>query len=290
VGPWPPGREATAAIERVAQQHGPRATRLLVYFGEERTDLVQGMIHFAGPTARCSVEFVGPLPDLDEEDVAHLIARGASVMQSAGWPIGAEPDLERIQRICELGLRVPVVWYVHRDNIGGLAAAADEILQAAYHSGVAFEPVCAHPQFTENDLEYVPAVDDYIDFLVEAYRRFRHFDDVFEPLRSLVHILRQGGWDPQAGRALPVRIRIDEGGDCREFRQLPWSRAPHRPEWQPEGAAAVSEICGSCRWLPICGGCEAASPDVFELVCEYRMLYLEFFLREMHQARTEGAL
>lgn len=282
VGSWPPSKEACDAIDEAGKRYGPKATRLIIHFSDPETDLVEGLNHFVGPDTRCTAEFLGPLPNLDEDDVAHLISRGVSVRQTAGWPLNNVPDLDRISQVSELGLRVPVVWYVHRENIAQVLESANTMLFTNYNAGVAFEPICAHPQFTLDAIDFVPSAEDYSEMLIDAYKQFRHYDDVFEPLRSLIRNLQYGGWNRELGHGLPIRIRIDGSGELYEYRQLPW-RSSTDVEVPHDAGLQLAEPCHACRWKATCGGCEQTDPQLFDLICEYRMLYLEFFVRKMHQ-------
>lgn len=285
VGPWPPSDAATTAIHAVAQNFGPKQVRLDVYFTDPRPDLVNWLQRFAGETGRCAINFVGTIPELDEDEISVLVARGASVMYAAGWPDGSPVDTTAVRKMSNLGLRIPMIYFVHQGNIDTVIDDAVSMLDMTYHSGVAFVPACSHPLFDSDSQALLPEAGEYAELLVEAYRRFPHYDDVFEPIVSLVERLRSGGWSPEGNHALPVRYRIDASGVIQEFRQLPWQATSSIPdnEFNPSRLATISDECSACRWLKACGGCEKTSASIFRLVCKYQMLFLEFFVRQMHE-------
>lgn len=288
VGAWPAPDEANSAIIEMAAKGDPRTTYLRVFFTGE-ADLIQGLEKLAGPNGRCTVRFFGQAPELSEEDLSTLLRRGASLTHTCGWPVDkSQPGLDHVTRLSELGLRIPVTIYVHKDNLSGLIEFAHKCLQSNYNAGVAFEPACAHPAFTLSDASQLPDAREFSELLVDAYEVFRHYDEVFEPIVSLVRNLQLGGWDPLSENDLPVRFRIDETGTVQRFRQLPWSSGdPAFAGSVGEEPVPLSETCNSCRWKEVCGGCEKTDDNIFDLICNYRMLFLEYFVREMHFRKLE---
>ena len=160
-----------------------------------------------------------------------------------------------------------------RDSI---VADVEATLFQNFNAGFSMLPVCSHPIFSLESVSYMPPASEFVDVLMQAYQRFQHYDDVFEPMRSLIESLRRGGWDPVSDSPLPVRFRVGADGKVTRYRQLPWLSVEGTDS--PELATA----CQTCQWLKCCGGCEATA-EVFGTVCDYRMLFLEFFLRQMHQ-------
>jgi hypothetical protein len=286
VGPWPAADPAIYTLRRLIRQHGVDRTTVRTYVSAE-SDLIGGLDKLLGPQSQYPIQFWGSVPDLSEHDVAVLLKRRATVVEVAGWPQDSHPDVVRLSRLSDLGLRIPVCVYVHRFNLADALGMGDRLLQATRYSGLSFEPVSAHPGLTLDDLQILPTSEEYSALLAEAYQRFQHYDDVFEPLISLVDNLRFGGWDPLTNQGLPHKYLVDASGKVRSFRQFPWA-IPIDPTGESDATDKMSvrlaSACGSCRWRCICGGCEAtANEALFELACGYRKLFLEFFTIEMHR-------
>lgn len=290
VGDWPPPDPAAQSIIAVAREFGARHTKFHAFPTNAQTDLVGGLNRFAGDSGRCAVNLNGAIPELDDDEIGTLIRRGASVTYTAGWPNNQAVDTDAIRRMSDLGLRIPVAYYVHRDNLGSVIADAERLLDITYHSGVSFLPACAHPLFRPEWESQLPDPDDYCELLVEAYSRFPHYDDVFEPIASLVDRLSNGGWDSVGDHDLPARYRIDSDGTINEFRQLPWQAVPVAAKMPVGGRrlATLSDPCQSCRWLRACGGCDISTEATFAVICNHRMLFLEFFIRQMHERLSQS--
>ncbi|MEI8382656.1 MAG: hypothetical protein WCJ09_21170 [Planctomycetota bacterium] len=285
VGPWPPSEQAMRSINLVAESYGPRRTSLNVYFTNPEVDLVGGLTQFAGQTNRCAAIFVGKIPELSEGDISSLIRRGASVRYASGYPIGSNTDIQAIRLMSERGLRIPIVFYLHRGNMGTALDDAQQMLDITYQGGVSFVPATSHPQFNPSNGLELPSGVEFSEFLVKAYRQFPHFDDVFEPITSFTERLSKGVWSPEFNHYLPVRYRIDEDGLTHQYRCLPWrgvqSHIPPSSEQAP--VASLSSACAKCRWFKTCGGCDATAETIFDLHCHHNMLFLEFFTRQMHE-------
>jgi len=289
IGAWPAPEPAINTVRNVVANFRPRCVRFQVFLTDECSNLVTGLQDLGTAVRRCTVNLIGAIPELTEDEIEGLLRFGTRVTYAVGWPKGRQVNIDAIRRMSEIGLRIPVLFFVHRENIDTAIDDASQLLDVTYHAGVGFEPLCSHPLFNLDFYDLLPSGAHYAQFLTNAYRRFTHYDDVFEPIASLVDRLRNGGWCPVENDQLPIRYLVREDGSLHEFRQLPLEARPVVAV-QPTAArsASIKDTCISCRWRPICGGCDNSSLAVFDLVCYYRMLFLEFFVREMHENLTDS--
>lgn len=259
---------------------------------------------------RGRVRLRGRFPVLSDEIVGRMINHGIVCSEIAGWWPGCGRDeslqleSDRIARNAELGLQVPVIWYVHTENLPRILELIEESLQANWHSGFSILPACLSPAAAlTNSPPQSPNPSEFCALLVRAYQRFPHYDDVFEPLLELARNVRHGGWHRWFSVPRPLNLLVTDRGDCRLFRQLPagardWSTVSDVLAMNPGTAVdslvdaarrdadfASHPFCCRCNWQYVCGGMdkqmeqEPCRSDA-EVVCSYRQLFSEFFTRQ----------
>jgi hypothetical protein len=264
----------------------------------------------ASEQLRGYLQFRGQLPEIEEETADQCVDADMSFYETAGWWTGCTPDqstqldTKRIRRNAALGLRLPVLWYVHQDNLPEVPDALQRSLEANYNAGFALLPVCLNPfAATGTPSPRLPNEEAFCDLLVESYQRFPHFDELFEPILDLAWNVRYGGWHRFFEVPRPVNVLLGKDRECRVFRQLPaaaqsWTSVAKALAMSPEDAVdslleaagnnadfADHPYCGGCEWKYVCGGmdrlatCDAMRADV-DLVCGYRKLFSEFFLHQ----------
>lgn len=233
--------------------------------------------------APASVVVVGPVPHLSEMDADTLLARGLRLVLSLGWPTEVNTvDLDGVRQASEMGIRLPGLFFITRHNHARALEVAESLLDANYHAGVGLLPCSAHPLFASVDRECLPAPSQFLEVLVQFYVKFQQYDDVFEPVCSLVDNIRFGAWDSAGSR--PARVLIKEDGQVVRFYHAPGLAA----ETANRESTDIAASCSGCMWKAACGGCENIS-EVFDVVCSYRMMMLEALYRQAYSQHGDEA-
>lgn len=261
---------------------------------------------------RGRVTFLGQILRFSEMHADLALEAGVRFSEVAGWWPGCaveetcRVDAERIDQITWYGIRLPVLWYVHRANLECVLEAIESASAANHYSGFALQPVCTSAFFTGEDSEpEPPPAEMFCQVLVDAYCRYSSFDDDFEPLVSLMRSVRWGGWHPHLDFALPIRMLVRPDGMYSLFRQIPalasdWNRlddilalpdgevvARLRQEAHHHNNTQSASACGPCQWRYLCGGLDRSpsagrtEESVGATICAYRQLFCEFFVREL---------
>ena len=122
----------------------------------------------------------------------------------------AERDLsddrcEDLLRVSRFGLRVPVVFYVD----SGFMDVADELfvrsIQATQYSGLSLrhtweDPLMAADEVPRNGV----SPEEFLRVVAHAYKKFPHYDDVFEPVAPIMRRV-----DSRSDVKSQIRIMID---------------------------------------------------------------------------------
>lgn len=253
-----------------------------------------------------------PFAPLDDDVMETLFRLGVHCRYVGGWFPGCEERAKvritekGIDSLATFGFYVPVVWYVHAENVQVLRDALQRGLVRNYNAGFSLPLISASPYFDfDESRPALPSAVDYAALLAHAYSTYPHYDLAFSPVRELAELAATGGWD--TNRAVPTRsqiiIRPDAG--LMAFRHVPafgvkWCEATRLKSLDPieiqNGLVefersnfdlSVNRFCHHCQWKYVCGGMDCpptdeaapAAEEWFDTHCYHRMMFLEMFMR-----------
>jgi hypothetical protein len=211
--------------------------------------------------------------------------------------------LETICDIADFGFRMPVAWYIHAENIDKVRALIDDNMCANYSSGFAL-PLIAHSPYYDgfkNTLQ-LPASRDYLELLVDVYKRFPFYDEVVYPVSALADIAYHGGLD-RNGLPRGIRLSVSLRGEARLYGHIPvlsvpWMNLSELQTMEPSQvqvklrercsalrSECLSSHCRACPWKNLCGGeYTAESLEPFNVHCEMMSFFLKSFLWQRGKA------
>lgn len=262
-------------------------------------------------TLRDHVILYGPFNLLDETVQEVFFGLGVRLGFVVGWWSGSDPrDANRIRsevlrELAQYGFRIPVVCYVHADNIGLAQSLIEESLALNEHSGFSLPLVFHHPHYSFMDGQpELPEPADYCRLLKQIYQEIPYYDDVFFPVNELAWLVGHGGWCPESGVPAIVNLLTKPGKGVGFFRQIPafarswvgwielrnvagesvvsWLLDRHQSAFRWE----TNPFCKRCCWRYVCGGvdawdvCSESAVSVLETACAYRKEFLEVFAHD----------
>lgn len=215
-------------------------------------------------------------------------------------------QMRALSEACGLGLRIPVVAYVHAGNRAEVSKVLETSLVHTMNSGFAVRPIQAHPDYGRSFSAPPVEASELLPIAQQLYRRHPHYDDVLEPMSFGVRSLTEG-------RKVLRRIQLvlDPEGDVAWYRKLPCMARPlghvfsatnRDPE---ELRSRVLELVGSpdhahasckeCQYWSLCGGVDAprgAHPverAIAEAHCTTWMFMLNALILESHYVALREA-
>ena len=254
-----------------------------------------------------------PFSELDDHVMESLFRLGTHCRYMSGWWPGCDARAHLritengLERLAAFGFYVPLVWYVHAENVGGLRDAIQRGLVKNYNAGFSLPLISSSPFYGFDDcMPGLPDPDEYATLLADVYASYPHYDLAFAPIRELAELVANGGWD--TSRQSPVRsqVLLRPKSPAVVFRQIPglgrmWLWPPEiaalseddvrdkLAEFQREEfALSRNPVCGGCQWVHLCGGMDVVKrgrssgeppSELFDANCYYRMVFLEMFLR-----------
>ncbi len=247
----------------------------------------------------------GPFDLLDDTAKEGLYGMEVRVEFAIGWWQGCERReasairAEALRDLARFGLRVPLVCYVHADNIGLCSALLEEGLLCNEHSGFALPLVFCHPHYSFGGEDpALPDPDTYISLLSQCFREYPYYDDVFFPVNELASLVGRGGWIPNWDVPAAVNLLVSPTAGVGMFRLVP-AFARSWIGWDSlakvEGGSLAASLldhhrqtfrwesnpfCRACPWRYVCGGADGwdglsdSVPTALRLACEHRKQYL----------------
>lgn len=252
------------------------------------------------------IQLVAPFGEYREAEMESLFNLGVRLKYASGWiqgcPADQIPAIDAgvLRSLSEFGFRVPIEWYVHENNLQVFEAKIQNLLIANFSAGFSLPLVSQNPYYRfEPDFPNLPDALAYCQLLMQTYKEYPYYDDVFHPLNVLALLVKEGGWVPRLNIPAMIHFILDEKGDIGIFRQSPALK--HRWSSISEMAATpLDELrnrflqfasdawkwenvpyCRECCWRHICGGLDPnsmrLSHDKLDTMCGYRKLFLEHF-------------
>jgi hypothetical protein len=252
-------------------------------------------------------DLAAPFGDMDEADMEQLFQSGVRIRYTAGWINGQaaekvpEIDMVALRKLSEFGFRVPIEWYVHRDNLSSFGSHSENLLIANYSAGFSLPLISQNPYYRfAPGFPALPDATAYCELLAGNYTKHPHFDDTFYPLNILAMFIKEGGWNYKLNIPIAINFQIDEKGRVGIFRQAPalaedWMgiseiASTPREELRANLLAFSTRTprwenvpyCSECRWRYTCGGLDSSinsevRPEDLDTMCNYRKLFLEHF-------------
>lgn len=252
----------------------------------------------------------GPFPQLSDEVKDAFQELGIRLGYTAGWRHGAgvgssdvaEPD--SLRDLARYGFRIPILFYVHAENLDRAAEVVDRGLRLNEHSGFALPAIFHHPEYDPATSPPPPSASAYAELLARLYHEFPDYDDIFQPIAELAELMSEGGWNAQNDVPAIVRLLLRPERGIMIFRQVPsqavsWidyadlrsmlpaDIAPRLLEFHRKRFAwSKHAFCGRCQWRYVCGGSDSVlirpheAEEWARAACEYRILFLEEFARK----------
>lgn len=318
-----PSRFMPLLSRLLAAFHDARCFQLDLYVADRRYPWWQWALPFAQwlqpIAARTATErelrirlqgVLSHVPDAGVADAivragAHVEALLADPLQHAGAPL--EERLTVVERLAELGLRVPVGIFVAPADLPRIAGWIDEGLERSLDSGFTLRPIQSHPEYGRG-LRCAPvSPEDYLGVVKAAYLRHPYYDDVFEPVATVLRRL-----DPAAEVRLPVRLRIGEDGELSQYLQLPGRALPfprrltafsdlqspaaaelrRRALAHATGLTCAAGCCAGCDLRHLCRGAEGGSAaeaeadPLFAAACATWQFFVPALCWERHGVGT----
>jgi hypothetical protein len=253
------------------------------------------------------IQLVAPFGEYREPEMEALFNLGVRVKYASGWIQGCSadqiPSIDAgvLRSLSEFGFRVPIEWYVHENNIQAFEAKIQNLLIANFSAGFSLPLVSQNPYYRfEPDFPSLPDALAYCQLLMQTYKEYPYYDDVFHPLNVLALLIKEGGWVSRLNIPAVLHFILDETGHIGIFRQSPalnhrWSSisemaATPLDELRNRFLQFASDAwkwenvpyCRECCWRHICGGLDpnsngGLSRDKLDTMCGYRKLFLEHF-------------
>jgi hypothetical protein len=249
---------------------------------------------------------VAPFGEYREAEMEALFNLGVRLKYTSGWIQGCSAnqipaiDADVLRNLSEFGFRVPIDWYVHENNIQTFEAKIQNLLIANFSAGFSLPLVSQNPYYRfEPGFPNLPDALAYCQLLMQTYKEYPYYDDVFYPLNVLAMLVKEGGWIPRLNIPTAINFILDEKGHIGIFRQSPalshsWSNISEmaatpldelrnrflqfsNDAWKWENIP----FCRECCWRHVCGGLDLNSVGLshgkLDAMCGYRKLFLEHF-------------
>jgi hypothetical protein len=253
---------------------------------------------------RVGIQLVAPFGEYREAEMQMLFDLGVRIRYAAGW-ISPEQiaiiDPNVLRGLSEFGFRVPILWYVHENNIESFESSIQNLLITNFSSGFSLPLICQNPYYQfEPGFPNLPDAVSYCELLTRMYQNYPHFDDIFQPLSFIALLARNGGWISQFNIPSLLHLIVDKNGELGLFRHSPalaerWCAISDVQQGPPAQLreqflhfAASSwnweknVYCRECHWRHVCGGLDPESNfkldrDKLDTLCGYRKLFFEHF-------------
>lgn len=253
------------------------------------------------------IQLAAPFGEYREAEMEALFNLGVHIKYASGWIQGCSADqipainAGVLRSLSEFGFRVPIEWYVHENNIQIFETKIQNLLIVNFSAGFSLPLVSQNPyyQFT-SDSPNLPDALAYCQLLVQTYKEYPYYDDVFHPLNILALLVKECGWFSRLNIPTAINFILGENGQIGLFRQSPalsqyWASisevlATPLDELRNQFLHFISDAwkwenvpyCRECCWRHICGGLDPASNgglsrDTLDTMCGYRKLFLEHF-------------
>ncbi len=210
---------------------------------------------------------------------------------------GGAPDREKelatVVGLAELGLRVPLLAYLHDGNRAEIAERFGAMLDDTYHAGFLTRTIQEHPEFGTRIR--VPAIgaDAYLPIVAELYRSHPYYDDVLEPMSTAIQRLTEA---PRIKRR--YRLVIDAGMRVGIYRKASSAAEPltsTKPDeiarevrdWYVSFERAARE-CGTCQLWHLCGGVDRVGDGLAAICDTWKFMLPAVLLEEFDVVRLEA--
>ncbi len=257
---------------------------------------------------RCHFVLSGHFCDTHANEIIELFDYGVNLQFVVGWWPGCPPDMyvslqsELLRQIAELGYRIPLRCYVHKENVRQIANAIPDGLRANYESGFSLPLICSSPFYVSKHSENPnpPNSEDYLELLVHSFENYRQHDDVMEPIVELTETVVHGGWHGVLDVPTRINLLVKPGAGFGVYLQLPeyaipWLNARDITScdiddlfddlldfYKKTFAWDKNGFCNKCPWRHICGGLDYVEERLksittpYETVCNHRLFFLQF--------------
>src|SRR5665213_2254809 len=230
------------------------------------------------------IQLVAPFGEYREAEMESLFNLGVRLKYVSGWIQGCSVDqipaidTGVLRNLSEFGFRVPIEWYVHENNIQIFETKIQNLLIANFSAGFSLPLISQNPYYRfEPDFPNLPDALAYCQLLLQTYKEYPYYDDVFHPLNVLALLVKEGGWVPRLNIPAAINFILDETGHIGVFRQSPalnhrWSSisemaATPLDELRNRFLQFASDAwkwenvpyCRECCWRHICGGLDPVS-------------------------------
>ncbi len=263
---------------------------------------------------QASIRLSGEFDELDEGTMDEMFRLGVQLRYATGYG-AAGPSVDSIvvkksaiARLSEFGYQVPMVIYAGHGNLKKIEQSIAEMLLVNHYGGFSVPLVSRHPsyEFSESD-PGLPDTRDYCELLVRLYKKYSHFDAGLAPVSELAMLAKHGGRNRALDLPTILPIHLNTAGVVGIYRQtpsrsLPWKNVSEIAECDEAALPNLRQdlrqflknsfdwsrnsYCGECQWRGICGGIDhfgdsnGLPNDVYDVMCDHRMLLLEHFVSE----------
>lgn len=261
-----------------------------------------------------TIRLSGPFDELDDQNLESMFRLGVQLRYVTGF---ANPDTHAdsivvnkaaITKITEFGFQVPMAFYVSRENIERIEESITEWLSVSHYGGFSIPLISNHPSYTFSKFDPpLPNAREYCQLLVRLYKKFSHFDMTLAPISELAFLAKRGGQNRALDLPTILPIHLNSAGTVGFYRQspsqsIPWKTANEIAKLDQTALPALRQelrqfikvvfdwernsYCRECRWRGMCGGLDhfrksnPLSGDVYDVMCNHRMLFLEHFVNE----------
>lgn len=226
---------------------------------------------------------------------------------AAGWWRDCPPTeyarlkCEVVREISEFGYRLPVLWYVHEQNVNHIPELISESLQANYDSGFKLSMVSSNPYYNFDPLDPpVPISDAYCDLLIQCFENYRQYDGILEPYAELLEVVLRGGWHSSLntppminlllrpnvpiGLHLHIPHRAVSWLELSEIKDMSCDAILNNlvKHYQTMFDLRENTFCQRCSWRYVCGGIDANTDQSLLVekartaICDHRLFLLQF--------------
>ncbi len=90
---------------------------------------------------------------------------------------------DAVEDLAEFGFRIPLIWHIDTANVGVLFPVIGDAMIFNYDSGFALPPA-SESFFPRKRPD--PKIHQYWAFLIECYKKYPHYDEVFYPFNTSI--------------------------------------------------------------------------------------------------------
>lgn len=206
-----------------------------------------------------------------------------------------------IHDIADAGFRIPVIWYIHDENISSILDEVDDWMFVNYNSGFSTPLFTSRICYASNaSVLRLPPIEKYQKLLIEIYRRYPFYDQTMFPLLSY-HTKSLRRLDRDNNLASSISFIVSTKGfslyneiSCKTvfWKKFEDMIISDGHSFVKQAIRFISNIrkkqlyapCPSCIWESFCGGSFTHECDeIIRYNCQLMKFFIKVFLWQRYR-------